>query len=211
MNNLYDKEKFSDKYGFGEHKQEAIELLKKTIDILNEFDIKYFIISGTLLGYVRHKDIIPWDDDIDLMADKTIIEKLPAIYKKYKDELTFINKENFLIKTCNKKSSILIKDFYDKYLLNKDDKYYWPFIDIFIFYVHEEKNQIEFFQKLWDKTFFFPLRQVKFLNINVNIPFFPHYFLTFNYGENYLRTFVSSSYNHKKERGHGKVEKFILD
>ena len=75
MNNLYDKERFSDKYGFGEHKQEAIELLKKTIDILNEFDIKYFIISGTLLGYVRHKDIIPWDDDIDLIVDKNIIEK----------------------------------------------------------------------------------------------------------------------------------------
>ena len=57
---------FSENNGFGQHKTEAINLLHTTIDILEEFNINYFLISGTLLGYVRHNDFIPWDDDIDL-------------------------------------------------------------------------------------------------------------------------------------------------
>ena len=42
--------------GFGQYKNVAIELLKKTISILNEFDVNHCLISGTLLGYVRHDD-----------------------------------------------------------------------------------------------------------------------------------------------------------
>ena len=50
--------------GFGQYKNVAIDLLKKTIDILNEFDINHLLISGTLLGYVRHNDFIPWDEKL---------------------------------------------------------------------------------------------------------------------------------------------------
>jgi hypothetical protein len=36
-------------YGFGDQKVEAVNILRKTIDILNEFQINHFLISGTLL------------------------------------------------------------------------------------------------------------------------------------------------------------------
>ena len=63
---------FNSKYGFHEYKETAIQLLKDTISILDKYNINYFLISGTLLGYVRHNDLIDWDDDIDLIVDRKI-------------------------------------------------------------------------------------------------------------------------------------------
>lgn len=71
--------------GFGEYKTIAIDLLEITKNILNEYTINYFLISETLLGLIRHNDFIPWDNDIDIISDHTILEKLKTINDKYKD------------------------------------------------------------------------------------------------------------------------------
>ena len=66
------------------------EIQKKTFDILKELDrvckeagLKYFIYAGTLLGAVRHKGYIPWDDDIDVVMFRADYEKLVEACKKY--------------------------------------------------------------------------------------------------------------------------------
>ena len=43
-----------------------IDLLNKFKEICSRHGLRYYAIAGTLLGAVRHKGFIPWDDDIDV-------------------------------------------------------------------------------------------------------------------------------------------------
>ena len=189
---------FSENNGFGKHTKTAIDILKQTIKILEKFNITYFLISGTLLGHVRHNSFIPWDDDIDLIVDETILEKLPLIYKKYKNNIVFYNRENFLIKTCFKDKVVPIKN-HEKFLLNKKDVYNWPFVDLFVY--HHVENKINFFGMDWECDSFFPLVKKEFMGLVVSIPRDPHYFLKINFGDDYMEVLKSSTFIHKYEIG----------
>lgn len=46
--------------------QKEIDLLKIFDDICREHQLVYYALGGTLLGAIRHKGFIPWDDDMDL-------------------------------------------------------------------------------------------------------------------------------------------------
>ena len=49
-----------------ELKQIELKILKHIHEVCTQQGFRYFLVGGTLLGAVRHKGFIPWDDDIDI-------------------------------------------------------------------------------------------------------------------------------------------------
>lgn len=59
-----------------------VEMLIYINNICVENNIKYSLSGGTLLGAIRHKGIIPWDDDVDIMLTRENYERLKNILVK---------------------------------------------------------------------------------------------------------------------------------
>jgi len=59
-----------------------VEILDEFVRVCEENCFTYFFVGGTLLGAVRHKGFIPWDDDIDVSMPRNDYEKFLDIYKK---------------------------------------------------------------------------------------------------------------------------------
>lgn len=70
--------------------EQDLQIIKSAeLRIVNEINqiclrnnIKYSMIGGTLIGAVRHHGFIPWDDDIDLMMERSEYERFLSIAEK---------------------------------------------------------------------------------------------------------------------------------
>ena len=64
-----------------------LKILLAVDKVCKEHGLRYYIMAGTMLGAVRHKGFIPWDDDLDIGSVKRI-ERVSLRYETLKS--TFI-------------------------------------------------------------------------------------------------------------------------
>ena len=67
-----------------------LDLLNKLTEVCNKYNLKFYADAGTLLGAVRHKGFIPWDDDIDVAMLRSDFDKLIKVAEKEFKEPYFL-------------------------------------------------------------------------------------------------------------------------
>jgi phosphorylcholine metabolism protein LicD len=90
----------------------AIETLRQVKEVLDNYDVEYWLDYGTLLGAVRNGKIIPWDNDIDLSMWKKNKEKLPFVLNDLNLKGFKIYCGEFII-AFRKNNSLICLDLYD--------------------------------------------------------------------------------------------------
>ena len=164
-------------------KIKLINLLKVLTKYLNENNITHWIIGGTLLGSVRHGDIIPWDDDVDI-----------GIFEKDFDKLIGLNL------LFNELGYEIVPD----WKIHKFRKIgiSYPFVDIFvytnidnIYYMNRQDLRIKWTNEYYTHDELFPLKKYKLGELTLDGPNYPIGYLNRMYPD--WQHFGIQTFNHK--------------
>jgi phosphorylcholine metabolism protein LicD len=191
--------------------QDILKCYQTLYDITKLFDehkIKYYIDGGTLLGAVRHKGMIPWDDDLDV-----------EVLQRDESKLT---SDSF--KLSLKKNGYNIHSYrlgYKIYKINgrSIENYEWkyPFLDVFISKIEDDRTKLVLSDKdnNWDNCHFlkdelYPLKKYKFGEFQVTGPNNPYGYLNKCYGKDW-NSVKYQEWNHKDEKRIKKVKSVITE
>ena len=112
-----------------------LDLLNKLLEVCQKYELKCFADAGTLLGAVRHKGFIPWDDDIDVVMFREDYEKLRAVaQEEFKEPYFFqcaYSDDNYIRGHAQLRNSDTTAFLYRE-VRRKVERNYGIFIDIFI-------------------------------------------------------------------------------
>ena len=108
------------------YKRIPFEILIHFADFCEKNNIRYSLAYGTLLGAIRHKGFIPWDDDIDVIMPRADYERFKTLYHS--------ERYPFSDMTINKHHATAMGKVYDSqtfFYFHKIKRSYGLFIDVF--------------------------------------------------------------------------------
>jgi phosphorylcholine metabolism protein LicD len=173
-----------------------IKMLNDIKPYLEKNGLTYFIMSGTLLGYIRHnKSFIPYDDDVDL---------------------GIINEDDINIKIQNFKKDISeigyeLNEKFFGYSIEYKDKSFPGYIDLFMFYKNNDKyklnlqGHIVFRKEYFYESELLPLKEDHFEGVLIKLPNQPIVYLKRQFGNNCLEECI---YTHCHQDN--RINKYII-
>lgn len=181
----------STNYWRNNDKNKGLDILKYIFLIAKELDLSLFLSDGTLLGFVRHGEIMGWDDDIDISIEDKYIQ---ALISKIKFDNVYQISEHFYYGKTR---------YYKVWDSGNDEVpgygFTFPFVDIWLFV--SDNNIVDFgYKEANSYSSIFPLENVLFHNIEVKVPQDSLTYLDQSY-PNWKTSIQIFTLNHKTEIG----------
>jgi phosphorylcholine metabolism protein LicD/ubiquinone/menaquinone biosynthesis C-methylase UbiE len=159
------------------------QIIKDFHEILTENKVPYWISDGTLLGAVRNKEIIPWDDDLDVGIHENDLDQFINLKEAFE-------RRNYDFSLCPKYTVAGRPTFFKissrKGIPINDSWFYrYPWLDVMVY--ADDEDRIRYhpqgaFGVLWKHAYYlrdelFPLKMYKLGNLSVVGPNNPIPFL----------------------------------
>lgn len=190
----------------------ALRSMLKDVDkIFRNDGLVYWMNGGTLLGAVRHKGVIPWDDDADLYIMSNDENKFLSLKQTLNNNGYDIGHfwGGYKVYPINGKP---IQNKLMNAIMNYDYKF--PFIDIFLIKQIDDKfvDANESCRKMWPNSYFmvselYPLKSYEFDGFELMGPNNPIQYLDRLYGKSWRYT-AYKTYDHKTE---SRISKQVID
>jgi len=98
----------------------SLEILHTVAEVCGREGFRYSLIYGTLIGAIRHKGYIPWDDDVDIMMPRPDYDKFLVYFKNHPEQ--FCNLRVFNREECPEYPYMITRISDDRYELDVENE-----------------------------------------------------------------------------------------
>jgi hypothetical protein len=195
--------------GFFEERALALQHLRDADEILFSEGVEYCVMFGTLLGLLRHKGLIPWDDDLDIIVFDTD-EFEAQCRSRFEDRGYVVYDDVRVLDGVKRRCGYRIHA--EQGIAITGHTWKFPWLGVW------EPDFCKNVMTLLPEAFaysvddFFPLQRRAFLDFAVSVPRRPAEIVKQYYGDDCMEMCVLHSLNHRQYKPTGYPDtKFPLD